>query len=408
MASDGQVEGVLEAAVRAAASQVAAPTSSQERPIEKAVSCFVHVRHERGVVCLVVPAAQATAALAERLARCLEVASAEAGVAITVMFSGVFGGPLEGVSSFQAGPAARGQISLNPANAPAVHITHTLREASKLSETEVLAIGNDMTRVSQLAKHHADGLREVSGQLSSSGSNDEQTVSAAIGMLEKELRAFIQGLQARTAHQASEVAQARAWTTDIMRLGQAISDIASSARILTFNARVESARIGEAGKGFAVIAQAIQDLATQIRATNDSVSTLAHNLSTSLPRLGLEANGIAEEAKKAMKTMEVQLERVESTLADARTSAGQALNQGVTDAAELQKHAYAVLEHLQFQDRASQMMVDAMEQVEKVLKYAHVEELAVEHALVEQVGKLGREMKGSTGPLLPAGNVELF
>jgi hypothetical protein len=406
MSNDAQVIGVLEAAVRAAGSQVPAPTG--ERMGEKAVTCFVHAKGQHGAVCLVVPAAYATPALAERLARCLEVAGAEARLTIAVSFSGLFGGPLEGVGSFQAGPGARGQLSLSASSPPAVHITHTLREASKLSETKVLAIGNDMRRVSELAKHHADGLKQVSGQLACSGSSDEQTVSTAINVLEKELRTFMQALQARTAHQASEVAQARVWTTDIMRLGQAISDIASSARILTFNARVESARIGEAGKGFAVIAQAIQDLATQIRATNDSVSTLAHNLSSSLPKLGLEANGIAEEAKRAMKTIESQIDQVESTLSQARSSAGSALNQGVNDAAELQTHSYAVLEHLQFQDRASQMLVDAMEQVEKLLHYAQVEELPVEHALVEQVGKLGREMKGNAGPLLAEGSVEMF
>jgi uncharacterized protein YoxC len=392
----------LEAALRAAASQLTDGSGP-----ERGVSAIIQVRGERGLVSLLVPESAATAELAERLGRCLELAETEAKLGLTVLYTGLLTPPESAAQGLRLSPQAWALIRLKPFEGPKVHITHTLREAQKLSETEVMAIGTDMTRVSQLAKHHADGLKDVSAQLSNSGSTDQATVSTAITSLAQELRAFANGLLERTAHQAHEVEQARVWTTDIMRLGQAIADIASSARILTFNARVESARIGEAGKGFAVIAQAIQDLATQIRATNDSVSRLAHNLSSALPRLGQEANGIAEETRKAMKNIDRQLEAVQATLLEARNSAGAALQQGVGDAAELQDHAYAVLEHLQFQDRTSQMMADAIEQVHRVLAFAHLDEVHVDDARLAQVGKLGREMQGS-GPLLPAGNVELF
>jgi hypothetical protein len=392
----------LEAAVRAAASKL--PGGSGP---ERGVCAIIQVKGERGSVSLLVPESEATAELAERLGRCLELAETEAKLGLTVLYTGLLTPPEPASQGLRINAQAWALIKLKPFEAPRVHITHTLREAQKLSETEVMAIGTDMTRVSQLARHHADGLKDISSQLSSSGSTDQATVSTAITSLAEELRVFANGLLERTAHQAHEVEQARAWTTDIMRLGQAIADIASSARILTFNARVESARIGEAGKGFAVIAQAIQDLATQIRATNDAVSRLAHNLSSALPRLGDEANGISEETRRAMKNIDRQLESVQATLLEARNSAGAALQRGVGDAAELQDHAYAVLEHLQFQDRTSQMMADAIEQVHRVLSFAHLEEVTVDDARLAQVGKLGREMQGSAA-LLPAGNVVLF
>ncbi len=287
-----------------------------------------------------------------------------------------------------------------------LHVSRSIRAAQKLSEDSVLDIGQKMRGIFELAREHAGSLDGLVAQYSAPTTGHE-TIASTIDSLGARVDQVNNELVERVSRQARALAKARQWAQDIMRLGQNISDIASSARMLTFNARIESARIGEAGKGFAVIAQSIQDLATQIRETNTSVGVLAGNLATSLPELGTEAQAMSTDARAQLAALTEQLGKVREQLEATRAEAHATLISSTENATQLKASADGVIEKLQFQDRSRQMLDEARLQAEALLTLLGVDESQVAQAMVDQVGWLGKQLEENTA-LKQAGSVELF
>lgn len=90
-----------------------------------------------------------------------------------------------------------------------------------------------------------------------------------------------------------------------------------------------------------------------------------------------------------------------------RLPADGSLAEFVRRAEAVQAGATAVLHELQFQDRTSQMLAHANEQASEVIRLAGLQERALSHAALHQVGRLGHEL--GTGPAQAAGgDVEFF
>jgi methyl-accepting chemotaxis protein len=343
---------------------------------------------------------------AKRFAAALEAEASTAGHQLQVVWCAPTHGPHDGEAV--AGTVCQFELLALPAELQQLSINQTIGAAQQLSEKSVLAIGDEMRTIYEVARSHADGLSVVASQFSTERATTSQgTIASTIEHLSSQMRAFGEVIIEQTARQATDLELARGWTNDIVKLGQAITDVASNARMLTFSARLESARIGERGRGFAVIADSIQELTTQVWKTNQAVTTLAENLAATLPRLSAGAVQTSESARTSVGDLEQQLIAVSDGLASARTQSFKALSDSAVVAEELQGKANSVIFHLQFQDRATQLLADAVEQASAVVSLAGLREKPIAAEVLSQVGKLGRQLKESYASR-EEGSVELF
>ena len=110
-------------------------------------------------------------------------------------------------------------------------------------------------------------------------------------------------------------------SSQIGEIVNVINEIADQTNLLALNAAIEAARAGEAGRGFAVVA--------------DEVRKLAERTANATSEIGSMIHAIQEGVKSAMNAMEVATEKVETGV-ELSTQGGSSLNDIVESVNELQ------------------------------------------------------------------------
>jgi len=87
--------------------------------------------------------------------------------------------------------------------------------------------------------------------------------------------ALTQGISDLVAEQSKQITSSRLGADAAI---DRVADISHTVSLIALNASVEAARAGDAGRGFAVIAQEIKSLSEKIRITNDEVGNTIHEM----------------------------------------------------------------------------------------------------------------------------------
>ncbi|GAB6036881.1 methyl-accepting chemotaxis protein [Fundidesulfovibrio butyratiphilus] len=143
----------------------------------------------------------------------------------------------------------------------------------------ILEVAQNATRTA----HAADTARDKAHE----GANIVQDVVTAVTAVRQEAQAL-----SDTMRELGEQAQG------IGRIMNVISDIADQTNLLALNAAIEAARAGEAGRGFAVVADEVRKLAektmTATKEVGDAIAGIQHGSSETLVRVDRAASAVNE------------------------------------------------------------------------------------------------------------------
>jgi len=98
---------------------------------------------------------------------------------------------------------------------------------------------------------------------------------------------------------------------NISKVTEAINSIATQTNLLSLNASIESARAGEAGRGFSVVATEIRKLAEQAKESSGEIQNIIKNLLVKAEDTKIKALHGKEEADKIYKENEARGENIE-------------------------------------------------------------------------------------------------
>ena len=138
-----------------------------------------------------------------------------------------------------------------------------------------------------------------------------------------------------------------------------ISDIADQTNLLALNAAIEAARAGEAGRGFAVVADEVrklaektmsstQDVATAIRAIQGSTEKSVRAMESAAQKVG-EANQYAGESGKALQEIVTTVENAAmqvhaiATASEEQSAASEEINHGIIQVDGMAKQSLAAM-----------------------------------------------------------------
>jgi methyl-accepting chemotaxis protein len=214
-----------------------------------------------------------------------------------------------------------------------------IAEVITLSEQELAAAAEHIQTINRQARRHVHDLSQVVERIT------------FIGQAFKRQAAFNADAAVRLRQQNEAAERSLRLTSEIAELASAISKISMTAEILTLNGYIESARLGQAGRPFAVIVEQLRELSEQVQQANQSISQLADDLTQVIPSIAGHARDLLELTERFSSE---QASQFLGAFADTERWVKDALGTSQRRAQEIVTGTGEILSHLQFQDRMAQ------------------------------------------------------
>lgn len=179
-----------------------------------------------------------------------------------------------------------------------VDISGFLDDLKSRSETQI-----DILRTTQMT---ADELVAATGAASDTSAAVKTMAEGALALADRSVETM-QHSSARSADVAGWVASAAerieeltASLNDVDKNNQLVGEIAAQVKLLSINARIEASRSGEAGKGFAIIAQEVHEMANRTNQVADHIRRSVAALSDTVSLLAKEAGTVRGKADQVI------------------------------------------------------------------------------------------------------------
>jgi methyl-accepting chemotaxis protein len=213
--------------------------------------------------------------------------------------------------------------------------------------------------ITALANRFANIAERIAATMASSQGDSGQGLIALLQENSSELDSIVAALRSTLTMKEAMLAEVQSlaqYTSALKRMADEVSDIAKQTNLLALNAAIEAARVGEAGRGFAIVADAVRQLSDLSGDTGRKIGSTVETVNQAIASTLDISSQYAAQDEAMVVTSEQVIEhvvgRVHSAVTDLSATADVLRRENQAMGEEIGE----VLVALQFQDRISQVL----------------------------------------------------
>ena len=255
-------------------------------------------------------------------------------------------------------------------------VKENLQSFEKDVEETLVSVRGDMDQMEETAKTLSDGVesRKKIVNKTADQARKNSVSTQAVASAAEELSASIAEIREQINQVGSDITEAtknaQAADDQVSGLDQAaqnignvtvlIQDIAEQTNLLALNATIEAARAGEAGKGFAVVASEVKELASQTATATENISSQIASIQGSTTTAADVIKGIS----KSMDEISGYITAIQTSV-EAQDTSTQDISSSIQKIADGTK---TVLENMENNQKALQQASQSSDQVDTASK----------------------------------------